>query len=55
MPGELFGNTVKVNVIRTVEKLKKQPPILSRLVSERKVLVAGGVYNLETGRVDLVA
>lgn len=54
MPGELFGNTVKVNVIRTAEKLRKQPPILSRLASEGKILVAGGVYNLETGKVDLV-
>jgi carbonic anhydrase len=55
MPGELFGNTVKMNVIRNVDKLRKQPPILSKLVSERKILVVGGVYNLETGRVDLVA
>jgi carbonic anhydrase len=38
-----------------VEKLRKQPPILSKLVSEQKVLVVGGVYNLETGRVELVA
>jgi carbonic anhydrase len=38
-----------------VDKLRKQPPILSRLVSERKVLVVGGVYNLETGKVELVA
>jgi carbonic anhydrase len=55
MPGELFANTVKMNVIRNVEKLRKQPPILSRLVSEHKVLVVGGVYSLETGRVELVA
>jgi carbonic anhydrase len=44
-----------MNVIRNVDKLRKQPPILSRLVSERKVFVVGGVYNLETGKVELVA
>jgi carbonic anhydrase len=55
MPGDLFANTVKMNVVRNVEKLRKQPPILSRLVSEQKVLVVGGVYNLETGKVELVA
>jgi carbonic anhydrase len=55
MPGERFGNAVKMNVIRNVEKLRKQPPILSKLVSEQKILVVGGVYNLKTGRVDLVA
>lgn len=55
MPGERFGNVVKMNVIRNVEKLKKQPPILSKLVADKKLLVVGGVYSLKTGRVDLVA
>ncbi len=55
MPGERFGNVVKMNVIRNVEKLKKQPPILSRLVADKKILVVGGVYSLKTGRVALVA
>lgn len=55
MPGERFDNVVKMNVIRNVEKLKKQPPILSKLVADKKLLVVGGVYSLKTGRVDLVA
>ena len=55
MPGIHFNNTVKMNVISNVEKLKKQAPILSKLVSDKKLLVVGGVYSLKTGRVDLVA
>jgi carbonic anhydrase len=55
MPGDRFDNVVKMNVIRTVEKLQKQPPLLSKLVAERRLLIAGGVYNLTTGRVDQVA
>lgn len=55
MPGERYANVVRMNVIRNVEKLKKQPPILSRLVADKKILVVGGVYSLKTGRVDLVA
>ncbi len=55
MQGDRFDNVVKMNVVRTVEKLRKQPPLLSRLVADRKLLVAGGVYSLSTGRVDLVA
>jgi carbonic anhydrase len=55
MPGDRFDNVVRMNVIRTVEKLRKQPPALSKLVAERKLMVAGGVYNLTTGKVDQVA
>ncbi|PTR16531.1 carbonic anhydrase [Nitrosospira sp. Nsp2] len=55
MPGDRFDNVVRMNVIRTVEKLRKQPPVLSKLVADRKLMVAGGVYNLTTGKVDQVA
>jgi carbonic anhydrase len=55
MPGDRFDNVVRMNVIRTVEKLRKQPPVLSKLVVNRKLMVAGGVYNLATGKVDQVA
>lgn len=55
MPGDRYDNAIKMNVIRNVNKLKKQPPILSKLVVDKKLLVVGGVYSLKTGRVDLVA
>ncbi|KIO47939.1 carbonic anhydrase [Nitrosospira sp. NpAV] len=53
MPGDRYDNAVKMNVVRNVDKLKKQPPILSKLVADKKLLVVGGVYSLKTGRVDL--
>lgn len=49
------GKVVRMNVIQNVEELKKQTPILSKLVAEKKLLVVGGVYSLRTGKVDLVA
>jgi carbonic anhydrase len=55
MSGERFENVVKMNVVRNVDKLRKQPPILSRLVAKGKALVVGGVYSLKTGKVELVA
>jgi carbonic anhydrase len=55
IPGERFENVVKMNVIRNVDKLKNQAPILSRLVVDKKIRVVGGVYSLKTGKVDLVA
>jgi carbonic anhydrase len=48
-------NVVKMNVIQNVQELKKQTPILNKLVEEKKLLIVGGVYNLRTGKVDLVA
>lgn len=54
LPGERFENVVKMNVIRNVDKLRKQPPILSKLVADGKILVVGGVYSLKTGKVDLL-
>jgi len=50
-----IDDVVKMNVIQNVKELKKQTPILSRLVAEKKLLVVGGVYNLKTGKVDMVA
>ena len=55
MPGERVDNVVRMNVIRNVDKLKKQTPILSKLVADRRILVVGGVYSLRTGKVELVA
>jgi carbonic anhydrase len=49
------NNVVKMNVIQNVRELKKQTPILNKLVEEKKLLIVGGVYSLRTGKVDLVA
>ena len=38
-----------------VEKLKSTSPILSQYVDEKKLMVVGGVYRLEDGRVDWIA
>lgn len=50
-----YYDIIKMNVILNVKKLRDQAPILSRLTDNRKILVVGGVYNLRTGKVDLVA
>lgn len=50
-----YYNIVRMNVILTVRELRKQPPILSRLVDVQKIKVVGGVYQMETGKVTLIA
>jgi carbonic anhydrase len=54
-PGNLLANAVKENVILTVQKLQAAGPILSEAVNQKKLRVVGGVYDLDTGKVELVS
>lgn len=55
MPGVLYDNAVKMNVILTVTELKNSTPILNQLVREKKIRIVGGVYRLRTGLVELIS
>ena len=52
--GDLLNNAIKQNVILNVEALKSAGPILSNAVQQGKLMVTGGIYTLETGRVTLI-
>jgi len=54
-PGDLLVNATNENVRRTVEMLKKASPILDKGVKDGTLRVAGGVYDLSTGRVEIIA
>ncbi|MBV9874257.1 MAG: carbonic anhydrase [Verrucomicrobia bacterium] len=54
-PGDLLVNAIKENVVLTIQKLQTAEPILSEAVNQKKVKVVGGVYNLKTGKVELVS
>jgi carbonic anhydrase len=54
-PGDTLANAIKENVLRNVEKLKSAPPILSQAVQEKRARVVGAVYDLASGRVELVS
>lgn len=53
--GELLANAIKQNVIDTVAKLKTATPILSAAVEQGKLKLAGGIYRLRSGKVEMVA
>jgi carbonic anhydrase len=53
-PGSLLDNSIRKNVLLNVEKLRSAEPILSKAVTQAKLRIAGGVYHLETGRVEIV-
>jgi carbonic anhydrase len=54
-PGDLLTNAIKKNVLLAVQKLQATEPILSEAVSQKKLKIVGGIYNLYTGKVDLLS
>jgi carbonic anhydrase len=53
-PGDLLTNAIRENVKLTVQKLQTAGPILSEAVDQKKLKVVGGVYELNTGKVELI-
>lgn len=52
--GNLLDNAIRKNVELNVKTLTGAAPILNEYVSAKKVRVVGAVYNLGSGKVDLV-
>jgi carbonic anhydrase len=52
MPGDHVANAVRANVQMVVDQLRGSKPVLSELVAKGSMRVVGGVYSLDTGRVD---
>ena len=53
--GDTLDNAIRQNVIDNVAKLKSAAPILGAAVDEKKLKVAGGIYRLKSGKVEMVA
>jgi carbonic anhydrase len=54
-PGDMLTNAIRQNVPLNVDKLKSAAPILKAAADDKKIRVVGGVYELKTGKVRLVA
>jgi carbonic anhydrase len=52
--GDVLANATRRNVTLNVERLKGAAPILSAFANDKKIRVVGGVYELRTGRVQLL-
>jgi carbonic anhydrase len=52
--GDTLANAIKQNVVDNVIKLSSATPILSAAVEQGKLKVAGGIYRLKDGRVEMV-
>ncbi|KAF3888225.1 MULTISPECIES: carbonic anhydrase [Nostocales] len=53
LPGDKLENACKANIATQIEKLKTSP-LLSQLILEKKLIMVGGYYDLDTGRVSLL-
>ena len=52
--GNLLDNAIAENVRRQVARLKTSPPIVQKAYRDKKIDIAGGVYDIATGKVTLV-
>ena len=53
-PGDILTNATKRNVALTMDKLKSASSIIGDAVATKKLRIAGGVYKLKTGKVQLL-
>jgi len=53
--GDLLAATTVENIKINVALLKDSTPLLRKLVEDKKLKVVGGLYHLDTGKVELVA
>lgn len=53
-PGNPLDNAIRENVLLNVQALTRAAPILNKAVEDGKLRVVGGIYNLATGKVDVV-
>lgn len=53
--GDLLSATTLENIKINVATLKDSTPLLRKLVADKKLMVVGGLYHLDTGKVELIA
>ncbi len=54
MPGDTLENAVRQNVINQAKLLRGLESVLSRAYSNGEILIVGAVYNLLTGKVEVL-
>lgn len=54
MKGDLVENAVKVNVALQVKQLRSLEPVLSKKYKKKEINIVGAVYDIDTGKVELL-
>ena len=50
----MLTNAIRHNVSLNVDKLKSTAPILKSFADDKRIRVVGGVYQLRSGKVELL-
>lgn len=53
-PGDKVENVIKANVRKCIETIKGLDPILAKVAASGELKVVGGVYDLKSGRVEIL-
>jgi len=53
-PGDRLNNAVKANALLVAEQLRTSDPVLSHLVQDGKLRVVAALYDLDSGKVDVL-
>ena len=54
-PGDAWDNAVRAHVKMTVSQLKQSSPIVAEAIKAGKLKVVGGRYDLDSGKVEIIA
>ena len=54
-PGDLLENATTQNVIDTVAQLKSRSSLLADAITQGKLQIVGGIYELDSGKVKLIS
>ena len=54
-PGDAWDNAVRANVKMSVNNLKARSPILAKAIKAGTLKVVGGRYDLDSGKVEIIA
>ena len=53
-PADLLKEATSENVRQNMRELENQKPILAEAVAKKKLKVVGGIYDLATGKVEMI-
>ena len=54
-PGDPVNNAARANANIVTEQLKRSKPVLSKLVSDGKLIVVPAFYDIDTGVVEILS
>jgi carbonic anhydrase len=53
--GDLLDAVTRANIKISVESLRQATPLIKKMVDDKSVMIVGGLYHLDTGRVEVLA